>query len=103
MVRPRGEHRLLLQTFDKYLQEFAEKRVGNDRSAGTLLEYRVRRDRLAAFLQYEYGLSDIPFRKLKREFAEKFIVYLSTVRGASLQYDLPHAKKSACYGLRGPR
>lgn len=75
------EHRLLLQTFDKYLQEFAGKRVGKDRSAGTLLEYRVRRDRLAAFLQYEYGLSDIPFRELKREFAEKFIVYLSTVRG----------------------
>lgn len=75
------EHRLLLQTFDEYLQEFAGKRVGKDRSAGTLAEYRTRRDRLAAFLQYEYGLSDIPFRELKREFAEKFIVYLSTVRG----------------------
>ena len=74
------EHRLLLQTFDEYLQEFAGKRVGKDRSAGTLVEYRLRRDRLAAFLQYEYGLSDIPFRELKREFAEKFIVYLSTVR-----------------------
>ena len=75
------EHRLLLQTFDEYLQEFAGKRVGKDRSNGTLQEYRTRRDRLAAFLQYEYGLSDIPFRELKREFAEKFIVYLSTVRG----------------------
>lgn len=75
------EHRLLLQTFDEYLQKFAGKRVGKDRSAGSLVEYRTRRDRLAAFLQYEYGLSDIPFRELKREFAEKFIVYLSTVRG----------------------
>ena len=75
------EHRLLLQTFDEYLQEFASKRVGKDRSAGSLAEYRTRRDRLAAFLQYEYGLSDIPFRELKRDFAEKFIVYLSTVRG----------------------
>ncbi|MCR9012645.1 site-specific integrase [Gabonibacter chumensis] len=75
------EHRLLLQTFDEYLQEFAGKRVGKDRSEGTLREYRTRRDRLAAFLQYEYGLSDIPFRELKREFAEKFVVYLSTVRG----------------------
>ena len=75
------EQRLLLQTFDEYLQELACKRVGKDRSAGTLAEYRTRRDRLAAFLQYEYGLSDIPFRELKREFAEKFIVYLSTVRG----------------------
>ena len=75
------EHRLLLQTFDEYLQEFAGKRVGKDRSAGTLREYRTRRDRLAAFLQYEYGLSDIPFRELTHDFAEKFIVYLSTVRG----------------------
>lgn len=75
------EHRLLLQTFDEYLQEFAGKRVGKDRSEGTLREYRTRRDRLASFLQYEYGLSDIPFRELKREFAEKFVIYLSTVRG----------------------
>lgn len=75
------EHRLLLQTFDEYLQEFAGKRVGKDRSAGTLREYRTRRDRLASFLQYEYGLSDIPFRELTHDFAEKFIVYLSTVRG----------------------
>ena len=75
------EHRLLLQTFDEYLQEFASKRVGKDRSAGTLREYRTRRDRLASFLQYEYGLSDIPFRELTHDFAEKFIVYLSTVRG----------------------
>lgn len=75
------EHRLLLQTFDEYLQEFAGKRVGKDRSAGTLAEYRTRRDRLASFLQYEYGLSDIPFRELTHDFAEKFIVYLSTVRG----------------------
>ena len=41
----------------------------------------TRRDRLASFLQYEYGLSDIPFRELTHDFAEKFIVYLSTVRG----------------------
>lgn len=75
------EHRLLLQTFDEYLQEFAGKRVGKDRSSGTLREYRTRRDRLASFLQYEYGLSDIPFRELTHDFAEKFIVYLSTVRG----------------------
>ena len=75
------EHRLLLQTFDEYLQEFVGKRVGKDRSAGTLREYRTRRDRLASFLQYEYGLSDIPFRELTHDFAEKFIVYLSTVRG----------------------
>ena len=75
------EHRLLLQTFDEYLQEFAGMRVGKDRSAGTLAEYRTRRDRLASFLQYEYGLSDIPFRELTHDFAEKFIVYLSTVRG----------------------
>lgn len=75
------KHRLLLQTFDEYLQEFAGKRVGKDRSAGTLREYRTRRDRLASFLQYEYGLSDIPFQELTHDFAEKFIVYLSTVRG----------------------
>ena len=75
------EHRLLLQTFDEYLQEFAGKRVGKDRSAGTLREYGTRRDRLASFLQYEYGLSDIPFQELTHDFAEKFIVYLSTVRG----------------------
>ena len=74
-------YQLLLQTFDAYLAEFAEKRVGKDRSAGTLENYTRSRRYLAAFLQYEYKLEDIPFRELKREFIEKYVVYLSTVRG----------------------
>lgn len=36
---------------------------------------------MAAFLQYEYKLEDIPFKELKRDFIEKYVVYLSTVRG----------------------
>ena len=74
-------YQLLLQTFDAYLAEFAEKRVGKDRSAGTLENYTRASRYLAAFLQYEYKLEDIPFRELKREFIEKYVVYLSTVRG----------------------
>lgn len=32
-------YQLLLQTFDDYLKEFAEKRVGKDRAEGTLVNY----------------------------------------------------------------
>lgn len=73
--------RLQMQTFDEYLQEFKEKRVGKDRKASTLEAYTKQRNRLAAFLEYEYHVTDIPFKELKREFIEKYVVYLSTVRG----------------------
>ena len=72
--------RLLLQTFDEYLAEF-RKRVGKDRAYSTYEDYCLRRRRLAAFLEYEYHVKDIPFKELKREFIEKFVVYLSTVKG----------------------
>ena len=57
--------RLLLQTFDEYLADF-RKRVGKDR---------------ASFLEYEYHVKDIAFKELKRDFIEKFVVYLSSVQG----------------------
>ena len=74
-------YQLLLQTFDDYLKEFSEKRVGKDCAASTLENYTRARRYLAAFLQYEYKVEDIPFRELKRDFIEKYAVYLSTVRG----------------------
>ena len=70
--------RLLLQTFDEYLAEF-RKRVGKDRAYSTYEDYCLRRRRLAAFLEYEYHV--IPFKELKRDFIEKFVVCLSTVKG----------------------
>ncbi len=85
-------YQLLLQTFDEYLNDFEKNRVGKDRKASTLENYRKQYRRLAAFLQYEYKLEDIPFKELKREFIEKYVVYLSTVRGM-LPGTLPNAIK----------
>ena len=72
--------RLLLQTFDEYLAEF-RKRVGKDRAYSTYEDYCLRRRRLAAFLEYEYHVKDIPFKEPKGDFIDKFVVYLSTVKG----------------------
>ncbi len=72
--------RLLLQTFDEYLAGFL-KRVGKDRAYSSYDNYRKRRNRLASFLEYEYRVKDIPFKELKRDFIEKFVVYLSSVQG----------------------
>ena len=72
--------RLLLQTFDEYLAGFL-KRVGKDRTYSSYEDYCKRRRRLASFLEYEYRVKDIAFKELKREFVEKFVVYLSTVKG----------------------
>lgn len=72
---------MLIETFDAYLKEFEEKRAGKDRAIGTLVCYRKARNYLAAFLRYEYKIEDIPFKELKREFIERYVVYLSTVRG----------------------
>ena len=85
-------YQLLLQTFDEYLNDFEKNRVGKDRKASTLESYRKQYRRLAAFLQYEYKVEDIPFKELKREFIEKYVVYLSTVRGM-LPGTLPNAIK----------
>ena len=71
---------LLLQTFDEYLAGFL-KRVGKDRAYSSYDNYRKRRNRLASFLEYEYRVKDIPFKELKRDFIEKFVVYLSSVQG----------------------
>ena len=71
---------LLLQTFDEYLAGFL-KRVGKDRAYSTYEDYCLRHSCLAAFLEYEYHVKDIPFKELKRDFIEKFVVYLSTVKG----------------------
>ena len=72
-------YQLLMQTFDEYLAAF-EKRVGKDRSPHTLENYTRARGYLAAFLEYEYKIEDISFKELKREFIEKYVVYLSSVR-----------------------
>lgn len=72
--------RLLLQTFDEYLAGFL-KRVGKDRTYSSYNDYRKRRNRLASFLEYEYHVKDISFKELKRDFIEKFVVYLSSVQG----------------------
>ena len=72
--------RLLLQIFDEYLAGFL-KRVGKDRAYSSYDDYCKRRRRLASFLEYEYRVKDIPFKELKRDFIEKFVVYLSSVQG----------------------
>ena len=72
--------RLLLQTFDEYLAGFL-KRVGKDRAYSSYEDYCKRRRRLASFLEYEYRVKDIPFKELNRDFIEKFVVYLSAVKG----------------------
>ena len=71
--------RLLLQTFDEYLADF-RKRVGKDRAYSSYEDYCKRRRRLASFLEYEYRVKDIAFKELKREFIERYVVDLSTVR-----------------------
>jgi len=71
---------LLLQTFDEYLAGFL-KRVGKDRAYSSYKDYCKRRRRLASFLEYEYHVKDIAFKELKRDFIEKFVVYLSSIQG----------------------
>ena len=82
-----GECKLLMQTFDAYLQEFG-KRVGKDRSQNTFESYQNAYKHLSAFLSNEYHLSDIPFKELKRDFMDKFVVFMSNhlgLRSGSMQ------------------
>lgn len=73
------EYRLLTQSFDEYLTDFEWQRVGKDRSAGTLGQYRYSRDKVAAFLEYKYHVSDIAFKELTPDFIKEYYIYLRTV------------------------
>ncbi len=70
----------LLQTLNEYLAGFL-KCVGKDRAYSTYEDYCLRRRRLAALHEYEYHVKNIPFKELKRDFIEKFVVYLSSIQG----------------------
>ena len=99
----RDGYQLLLQTFDEYLNEFREEPCRQrPRGLRRWKTTRKQHRRLAAFLQYEYKVEDIPFRELKREFIEKYVVYLSTVRsmlpGSIAQCD-QETKTDELYGL----
>ena len=72
--------RLLLQTLNEYLAGFL-KSVGKDRAYSTYEDYCLRRRRLAALHEYEYHVKNISFKEQKRDFIEKIVVYLSTVKG----------------------
>ena len=56
------------------------KRVGKDRSVSTFENYSNARRYLGSFLKYEYKVEDMLFRELNRDFIEKFVAYLSSVR-----------------------
>lgn len=75
-----GDDCRLLQIFNEYLADFL-KRIDKDRAYSTYEDYCLRRRRLAAFLEYEYHVKDIPFKEPKGDFIDKFVVYLSTVKG----------------------
>ena len=68
------------RNFRRLSEDFEEKRRKDRAAIGTLVCYRKARNYLAAFLRYEYKVEDIPFKELKREFIERYVVYLSTVR-----------------------
>ena len=68
----------LLGLFDEHNMEY-EKRVGIDRTRHTYIRYLTTRRHLYEFLQYKYGVEDMVFRSIDRQFIENFHFYLSTV------------------------
>lgn len=95
-----GDDCRLLQTFNEYLADFL-KRVDKDRAYFTYEDYCLRRRRLAAFLEYEYHVKDIPFKEPKGDFIDKFVVYLSTVKGIASGTIHAGVKKTSSDDLYG--
>lgn len=90
----------LLQIFNEYLADFL-KRIDKDRAYSTYEDYCLRRRRLAAFLEYEYHVKDIPFKEPKGDFIDKFVVYLSTVKGIASGTIHAGVKKTSSDDLYG--
>lgn len=69
----------LLGYFRQFIRNF-EKRVGVNRTAGSLRAYRNAFNHIERFLGEKYKLSDIPFSALDRSFIDKYDLYLRTER-----------------------
>lgn len=95
-----GDDCRLLQIFNEYLADFL-KRIDKDRAYSTYEDYCLRRRRLAAFLEYEYHVKDIPFKEPKGDFIDKFVVYLSTVKGIASGTIHAGVKKTSSDDLYG--
>lgn len=73
----------LITLFDEHNAEYA-KRVGIDRVRTSYKRYLLTRKHLAGFLQYKYGMEDIPLSSLDMKFIDDFEFYLSTIRRIEL-------------------
>lgn len=73
----------LMALFDEHNAEYG-KRVGIDRVRASHKRYLLTRKHLAGFLQYKYGVEDIPLSVLDMKFIDDFEFYLSTVRRIEL-------------------
>lgn len=69
----------LLGYFRRFIRNF-EKRVGINRTVGSLRAYSNAYSHIERFLQAQYKLSDIPFSALDRSFIDKYDLYLRTER-----------------------
>ena len=69
----------LLGYFRRFIRNF-EKRVGINRTVGSLRAYSNAYSHIERFLQAQYKLSDIPFSALDRSFINKYDLYLRTER-----------------------
>lgn len=74
-----SEQETLLSYFRQFICNF-EKRVGVNRTEGSLRAYRNAYNHIESFLKWQYKLSDISFTALDRSFIEKYDLYLRTER-----------------------
>lgn len=74
-----GGQETLLNYFRQFIGNF-EKRVGINRTVGSLRAYRNAYNHIERFLKWQYRLSDISFTALDRSFIDKYDLYLRTER-----------------------
>ncbi|MCM1331634.1 MAG: site-specific integrase [Bacteroides sp.] len=72
-----GEQATLLSYFRTFIENFA-KRVGVNRTEGSLRSYRNACNHVERFLREKYNLSDIPFSALNRSFIDDYDSHLRT-------------------------
>ena len=72
-----SEQETLLNYFRQFISNF-EKRVGVNRTEGSLRAYHNAYNHIESFLKWQYKLSDISFTALDRSFIDKYDLYLRT-------------------------
>ena len=70
------ERKTIIQAIDFVIEKFTQKVAKEFRAPASLTKWKTTKEKLEAFLKFQFKTNDIPLDKITYTFAEDFIDYL---------------------------